>query len=199
MESLTIKNLNFHYKGQKIFQNLNLIFFPKRIYALSAPSGKGKSTLAKLIAGHLNYEEGEITLDGKLLKHPSKDVFIVHQEDDLFPWMTVIEQLNFVKNKVKSNADVFSLLNVFKLEQSKSLYPYQLSGGMKKRLALLRAEIVSPKVLILDESFSSLDIELADSILNEMIPIWKKRSMAVILITHQLDQMKNYVDEVINL
>lgn len=199
MESLVIKNLYFQFNERKIFNELNLIFFPKRIYAISAPSGKGKSTLAKVIAGHLPYTEGEISIDGNIINKPGREVFIVHQEDDLFPWMTVIDQLNFVKNKVKSNADLIQLLKVFKLDQFENYYPYQLSGGMKKRLALLRAEIVSPKVLILDESLSSLDVELIDSILSEMVPIWKNRSMVVILITHQLNQVKNFVDEVISL
>lgn len=199
MESLVIKDLNFQFNERKIFQHLNLIFFPKRIYAISAPSGKGKSTLAKLIAGHLPYTEGEVSIDGKQIKKPGREVFIVHQEDDLFPWMTVIEQLEFVKKKVDSKADLNQLLKIFKLEQFENFYPYQLSGGMKKRLALLRAEIVSPKVLILDESLSSLDIELINSILSEMVPIWKSRSMVVILITHQVNQVKNFVDEVISL
>jgi NitT/TauT family transport system ATP-binding protein len=199
MESLVIKNLNFQFNERKIFNELNLILFPKRIYAISAPSGKGKSTLAKVIAGHLPYTEGEVSIDGNIINKPGREVFIVHQEDDLFPWMTVIDQLNFVKNKVKSNADLIQLLKIFKLDQFENYYPYQLSGGMKKRLALLRAEIVSPKVLILDESLSSLDVELIDSILSEMVPIWKNRSMVVILITHQLNQVKNFVDEVISL
>lgn len=199
MESLVIKDLNFQFNERKIFQHLNLIFFPKRIYAISAPSGKGKSTLAKIIAGHLPYTEGEVSIDGKKIKKPGREVFIVHQEDDLFPWMTVIEQLTFVKKKVDSKADLNQLLKIFKLEQFENYYPYQLSGGMKKRLALLRAEIVSPKVLILDESLSSLDVELIDSILSEMVPIWKNRSMVVILITHQVNQVKNFVDEVISL
>lgn len=199
MESLVIKNLNFQFNERKIFNELNLILFPKRIYAISAPSGKGKSTLAKIIAGHLPYTKGEVSIDGNIINKPGREVFIVHQEDDLFPWMTVIDQLNFVKNKVKSNADLIQLLKIFKLDQFENYYPYQLSGGMKKRLALLRAEIVSPKVLILDESLSSLDVELIDSILSEMVPIWKNRSMVVILITHQLNQVKNFVDEVISL
>jgi NitT/TauT family transport system ATP-binding protein len=199
MEKLIVTNLNFKYDGKLIFENYNLELNSQKIYAFSGMSGIGKSTLAKLIAGHLSPNSGEIFINQSKVLKPNREVFIVHQEDDLFPWQNVVQQLNFVAKRMNSSADTENLLKVFKLYEVKNLFPNQLSGGMKKRLALARAEIVAPKVLILDETFSSLDQEILDSILSEMIPIWKKRNMIVILISHQLDTLKKYVDEVIQL
>ena len=199
MEGLIISDLTFSYKERIIFKNFNLKLENNKIYALVGPSGSGKTTLSKIITGHITNFQGEVFINGKKIEKPCRDSFIVHQEDDLFPWMNVRQQLEFVINQLKIQADVNSLLKLFKLDLSRELYPYQLSGGMKKRLSLLRAELVAPKVLILDETLSSLDRELLDAILFEMVSIWKKRNSIIILVTHQLDSVQKYIDQVIQL
>lgn len=196
MENLTIKNLQFNYKNRDLFNHYSLDIPKGSIVSLTGPSGSGKSTLAQLMAGHLLPQDGEINLGAKKITRPLKDIFIVHQEDDLFPWMNVYEQLSFVeKNKTK----IDDLLKIFKLDQYCHFYPYQLSGGMKKRLALARAELMNPKVLILDETFSSLDQILAKEILNEMVPRWKNKAMTIIFITHQLNDFRQFIDREIHL
>jgi NitT/TauT family transport system ATP-binding protein len=164
------------------------------MYALVGPSGVGKSTFAHLIAGHLTPDSGEIYLGNKKIDKPLRDIFIVHQEDDLFPWQTVMEQLEFVG---ATDEMIESLLRIFKLLDSKNLYPNELSGGMKKRLALIRAELVGARILILDETLNSLNKTLLQDILNEMVPRWRQQKITVIFITHHLDEIKDYIDQVI--
>lgn len=194
MASLIVKDLTFHFETKIIFKDLSLDLELGKFYALVGPSGIGKSTFAHLIAGHLTPDSGEILLDGKKITKPLRDIFIVHQEDDLFPWQTVKAQLEFVGAREET---INSLLNIFKLSDSKDLYPSELSGGMKKRLALMRAELIGAKVLILDETLSSLNQSLLKEILQEMVPRWKEQGVTVLFITHHLDDIKEYVDHTI--
>lgn len=192
--TLKINNLTFHFEFKIIFKDFSLEIALGKTYALVGPSGIGKSTFAHLIAGHLTPDSGEIFLDDRKIEKPLRDIFIVHQEDDLFPWQTVEEQLEFVGATKEA---IESLLNLFKLSDSRSLYPRELSGGMKKRLALIRAELMGAKVLILDETLNSLNRSMLRDILNEMVPRWKQQGITVIFITHHLDEIKDFVDHVI--
>ncbi|MBC7539165.1 MAG: ABC transporter ATP-binding protein [Bacteriovorax sp.] len=194
MESLKITDLTFHFDSKIIFNQFSLELELGKMYALVGPSGVGKSTFAHLIAGHLIPDSGEIYLGNKKIEKPLRDIFIVHQEDDLFPWQTVMEQLEFVG---ASDEMIESLLRIFKLLDSKNLYPNELSGGMKKRLALIRAELVGARILILDETLNSLNRTLLQDILNEMVPRWREQKITVIFITHHLDEIKDYIDQVI--
>ena len=195
MESLKITNLTFHFDSKIIFNQFSLELELGKMYALVGPSGVGKSTFAHLISGHLKPDSGEIYLGSKKIEKPLRDIFIVHQEDDLFPWQTVLKQLEFVGAKDEM---IESLLRIFKLNDSLDLYPNELSGGMKKRLALIRAELVGAKILILDETLSSLNKTLLQDILNEMVPRWRQQKMTVIFITHHVDDIKEYIDQIIS-
>lgn len=194
MDSLKVESLTFHFEQKIIFNQFSLELPLGKIYALVGPSGVGKSTFAHLIAGHLVPDSGIIKLGTKEITKPLKDIFIVHQEDDLFPWLNVFEQLKFIGATQEA---ILAYLKVFKLEDSINLYPHELSGGMKKRLALIRALLVNSKVLILDETLNSLNSSLREEILHEMIPHFKKEGTTVIFITHHLDEIKNYIDQVI--
>lgn len=196
MATLKVSDLTFHFDSKIIFKDFSLELKLGNFYALVGPSGVGKSTLADLVAGHLTPDSGEITLGDKKITKPLRDVFIVHQEDDLFPWQTVQSQLEFVCDDA---GVIENLLNLFKLSDSKNLYPSELSGGMKKRLALIRAELIGAKVLILDETLSSLNRSMLREILGEMVPRWKEQGVTVLFITHHLDDIKEYVDHVITI
>ncbi len=195
MESLKVENLTFHFEQKIIFNDFSLELPLGKMYALVGPSGVGKSTFAHLLSGHLEPDSGTITLGTKAITKPLRDIFIVHQEDDLFPWLTVMDQLKFVG---ATEEVINSLLKIFKLDDSKNLYPHELSGGMKKRLALIRAELVGAKVLILDETLSSLNKTMLDKILSEMIPRWREQGLTILFITHHLNDIKSYVDQVIS-
>jgi len=194
MDSLKVESLTFHFEQKIIFNDFSLELELGKIYALVGPSGIGKSTFAHLIAGHLEPDHGRITLSEKEITKPTKDIFIVHQEDDLFPWLTVFQQLRFVG---ATDENIRSHLKTFHLDDSMNLYPHELSGGMKKRLGLIRALLVGAKVLILDETLSSLNQSLREEILQEMIPRFRAQGTTVIFITHHLDDVKHYIDQVI--
>lgn len=198
MEKLVIENLTMIFEATKaedakvVFKDFSLEIALGKIYALTGESGIGKSTLAHIVAGHTKAQSGIIKLNGEIVSKPTRDIFIVHQENDLFPWQNVEEQLLFTGS---TSEEIDKFLKIFKLDDSKHLFPHELSGGMKKRLALIRAQLLKPKVLFLDETLGSLDRNLIREILHEMIPLWRQEKMTVIFITHHFEELKEFVDQ----
>ncbi len=165
METLVLKDINIQFENKIIYDNFNYQFEEGKIYLLMGSSGRGKTTLAKIICGHTRPTSGLVQLGNNLITAPNSSIFLVNQQDDLFPWLTVREQLSLFGMK---DQDINIYLKICKLEDHDSQYPHQLSGGMKKRLALLRAQALDSKVIILDETFSFIDQELSIDILKKL-------------------------------
>ncbi len=180
-----IENLSFGFNNQApLFANINIEMGAGECLGLTGPSGCGKSTLAQIVAGHLKPNSGAVYIGNKnRTGTPSRDVFLVHQDLDLFPWQRVAQQIAFGM-KTPDKAKIQSLLQLSKLTDVKNYYPAQLSGGMKKRLSIARALAVEPKLIIFDESFTSLDIGLRQEIFSELKEIWKKTQTTILLISH---------------
>jgi NitT/TauT family transport system ATP-binding protein len=170
------------------------------IVLIQGPSGKGKSTLASIMAGHVKDFSGEIFLQGKKYSGPNREVLVVHQESDLFPWLSVNENLKILKKiNLTDQENFIEELKVFGLLEAADLYPSQLSGGMKRRLAILRGLIMTPKVLILDESMSSLDERLKKEIMNVLKTYSVKNAMTIIIIDHNAEALNAFIDRSIEL
>lgn len=193
---LEAKNLSFKYHSKYLFKNLSFEIQTEERVALTAPSGAGKSTLALILSGHLSPLEGRVLLEGEdITNHPKRKVFLVHQDDDLFPWLKVKEQILFA-NK---NCDAKRILSFLKLEGEENKYPCQLSGGMKKRLALGRALAVNPRLIILDEPFGFLDQELKNELLEDLRHIALAQKMSLLLISHNTYEVENFCQREIKL
>ncbi len=171
-------------KCPPLFCDFSLRIFAGECLGLTGPSGRGKSTLAQIMAGHLQPLSGEVFLSGRRVTgSPSRDVFLVHQESDLFPWLTVQKQI--AQALCPLDLDRLSyLLKMTKLESYRDLFPHQLSSGMMKRLSIARALAVNPKLLIFDESFSALDQELRQEVFADLRTIWQTMKMTIVLISH---------------
>ena len=188
MEKLIqINDISYSYpQSEKLL--LNKISFSislREWICLRGPSGSGKSTLARIIAGHLAPQSGRILLNNQnVTLRPGKKIILIHQEDDLFPWLNVERQVRMA-NPELTEGEVKQLIALVKLDSFNKHYPNQLSGGMKKRLSLARALACKPKLIILDESLSSLDMELRLSLAQELVDIWKHTATSILQITHQ--------------
>lgn len=193
---LKAHNLSFQFGKQALFKELSFEIFAKERVALTAPSGSGKSTLAFILAGHLAPQAGDIFLEGKKITSiPSRQIFLLHQDDDLFPWLKVEEQLRFVAPQCDTN----KILQLLKLKGEEHKYPCQLSGGMKKRLALGRALAINPKLIILDEPFGFLDQKLKQELLEDLGEIWAKEMTTLLLISHDPQDVQNFCQREIKL
>jgi ABC-type nitrate/sulfonate/bicarbonate transport system ATPase subunit len=199
---ITLEGISHRYRGEGgglILDDVSFSIDRGECVGLTGPSGCGKSTLAHIGAGYIRPERGRVLIDGQDFTHrPSRNVFLLHQENDLFPWQNVTRQIMFALER-PDPARAAELIALVKLTGSENLHPGQLSGGMKKRLALARGLAVNPRLLILDESFSSLDASLKLELYTDLRQIWRTTRTTILLITHDSGDLENLATREIRL
>ena len=170
--------------------------------SIVGPSGCGKSTLLKILAGLLPASEGEAQLKGTPIAGPRRDIGVVFQSPVLFPWRTVLancvlpgEVQSLDKAEIKKRA--LSLLNLVGLTGFEHRYPWQLSGGMQQRVALVRALVHDPAMLLMDEPFGALDALTRETMNVELQRIWLERQKTVVFITHSTAEAVFLADRVL--
>jgi NitT/TauT family transport system ATP-binding protein len=161
--------------------------------ALVGRSGSGKSTLLRLIAGLEQPSRGQVLLDGQPVQGPGPDRGMVFQKYSLYPWLSAAENVAFGmrlqgrnKAEIRERTDYF--LDVVGLDRAGNLMPRQLSGGMQQRVAIARALAADPKVLLLDEPFGALDIQIRESMQVFLHQLWERTGLTAVLITHDLEE-----------
>ena len=193
---LEVRDLSFSYGGAPIPSLACLSFGVERgeIVGIAGPSGSGKSTLLRLIAGFERPAGGRVIIDGEVVA--SRDVFInperrnvgmVFQDYGLFPHMTARKNIEFGlrglgKAERKARAD--EILALARMDALASRYPYELSGGLQQRVALARALAPRPRVLLLDEPFSSLDAHLREDVREEVKNILEAAGITCLFVSH---------------
>lgn len=204
---LLIKNLTKSFDGRKIIDQLNLEIKDGEILTIVGPSGGGKTTLLRCLAGLESIDSGELVIDGTAFDPVAMDnadqvVGIVFQDFQLFPHLSVLENitlapmLSLKQTKEESSAEAMELLTKFGLGGKEDLYPYQLSGGQKQRVALARALAMKPKILGYDEPTSALDPELRQQV-EEVILTLKEQGMTQIVVTHDMTFAENIADNLL--
>lgn len=155
------------------------------------PSGCGKSTLLNLIAGLDRPTSGEIWKDSRRVNGPGTDRIIIFQELGLFPWLTVLENVEFGLrmrrvSKAQRRERSRHYLRLVHLTGFESSYVHQLSGGMKQRVALARSLVTEPDVLLMDEPFAALDAQTRDLLHEEMARLWSATGKTIVFVTHNV-------------
>ncbi|MBC8630217.1 ABC transporter ATP-binding protein [[Eubacterium] tenue] len=204
MSSVKIVNLTKSFNNIEILKNINIDINQGEFVTLLGKSGCGKSTTLKLIAGLVNPDSGDILFDEKSVlntKTQNREAVIVFQDYSLFPHMNVFENIEFglkikkIKKNTRKNK-VKELLNLVKLEDFEKKYPSQLSGGQKQRVAIARTLAVNPKILLLDEPFSSLDINLRSEMREFVLNLQKSLNITTILVTHDKEEALMMSDKI---
>jgi NitT/TauT family transport system ATP-binding protein len=157
------------------------------------PSGCGKSTLVRILAGLEQHSSGEVLLDGKPVSEPGGDRGMVFQGYTLFPWLTVRKNVMFGleingKDRYEAERQEMQWLQLVGLEKFAECHPHQLSGGMKQRVAIVRALANQPRILLMDEPFGALDAQTRARMQAHLMEIWRKIDITIIFITHDLDE-----------
>jgi NitT/TauT family transport system ATP-binding protein len=172
-------------------KNINLTIEDEQFVCLVGPSGCGKTTLLNILAGLDKPTEGEIVLNGRPVTETGPDRIMVFQENALFPWLKVLDNVEFglkmagvQKNKRQERA--MHYLEMMQLTKFADAYTYQLSGGMKQRVAIARALVMDPEVLLMDEPFAALDSQTRDLLLVELQLIWARTKKTIVFITHNI-------------
>ena len=178
---------------------------PNTILALLGPSGSGKSTILRMLSGLLPPSRGEILWHGQQLQGSRPNVAIVFQSFALFPWLTVVENVEaplLSRGMAHSQRHPLALkaLDSVGLRGFETAYPKELSGGMKQRVGFARALAVDPEVLFMDEPFSALDVLTAENLRRELIELWstkKTSTRSIFLVTHNIEEAVLLADRIV--
>ena len=197
-------NLTYHTKEfeTKALSNLSFSIHDGEFVSIVGPSGCGKTTILSLVAGLLSPSSGEILLNNQPVTGINKSVGYMFQQDNLFDWLTVENNILFglklkkiLTNETRNFA--FSLVEKYGLNGFLKHYPSELSGGMRQRVSLIRTLATSPKLLLLDEPFSALDYQTRLNIQDVVFNIIKDEKKTAILVTHDISESIAMSDRII--
>lgn len=181
-----------------IFSGLQAEVQRGELVCLIGRSGCGKSTLLKIIAGFLAPSQGCCLLAGQPITHPGPDRGVIFQEDALFPWLTVRENISFgLKVTAAVQESITAMLAQVGLQDYGDHLPRTLSGGMKQRVALARVLIRSPRILLMDEPFGALDAQSREEMQELLLRLMQDRRQTVIFVTHDVQEAVMLADRVL--
>ncbi len=207
---VSVKDVKHYYRrgaGTELLalDNVDMALRDNEIVALLGRSGSGKSTLLRIISGLLVASEGEVLIDGKPIDGPADGLAMVFQSFALFPWLTVLENVELgleaqgvARDERRKRA--LAAIDLIGLDGFESAYPKELSGGMRQRVGLARALVVQPKVLLMDEPFSALDVLTAETLRTDLLDLWCEGRMpikAILLVTHNIEEAVLMCDRIL--
>jgi NitT/TauT family transport system ATP-binding protein len=192
-------------KQIQVIAPMDLSIDSDTICALLGPSGSGKSTLLRMLSGLVEPTSGTVLWHSNPMYRANRSVGIVFQSFALFPWLTVLENVEVPLEAkglqhTQQHREALRALAMVGLKGFENAYPKELSGGMKQRVGLARALAVQPEVLFMDEAFSALDVLTAENLRGELIELWMKRQIptrSIFLVTHNIEEAVLLADRVI--
>jgi NitT/TauT family transport system ATP-binding protein len=189
----------------QVISATDLSIVPGEILALLGPSGSGKSTMLRMLTGLSRPSAGQVFWHGRPIAEAEINVSIVFQTFALFPWLTVLQnveaplQARGVEPEERS-ARSMKMIDTVGLDGFEGAFPKELSGGMRQRVGFARALVVEPEVLFMDEPFSALDVLTAENLRSELLELWSKKTMptrAVFLVTHNIEEAVLLADRIV--
>lgn len=198
---LDVSGLSFSYENKKLFEALDFSIEEGEFVSLLGPSGCGKSTILKLLTGVIKAETGQIRVDGRTVNGLSEHFAYMPQNDLLFPWKTILEnvclygQIHGSFNEMKREAA--ENFPAFGLDGYENKYPSALSGGMRQRAAFLRTALCKADILLLDEPFGALDVITRGDMQDWLIGMRARLNRTVLLVTHDMDEALYLSDRIL--
>src|SRR5215472_3058929 len=188
-----------------VLDNVALTLCDNEIVALLGRSGCGKSTLLRIISGLMPATSGTVLIDGAPVSGPASQVAMVFQSFALFPWLTVLENVEIGLEALGVDPDLrkkraLAAIDLIGLDGYESAYPKELSGGMRQRVGLARALVVHPKVLLMDEPFSALDVLTAETLRTDILDLWCEGRMpisSILMVTHSIEEAVLMCDRIL--
>ncbi|QNJ29234.1 ABC transporter ATP-binding protein [Synechococcus sp. A15-24] len=190
---LLVQNLCKQFGDKAVLEDINFSMQSGEFITLVGSSGCGKSTLLRLIAGLDHPSGGRIHVDGSPVEGPGPDRGMVFQKYSLYPWLTAADNVAFgMRLQGMTSADVRNrtayFLEVVGLQDAATKLPRELSGGMQQRVAIARALATNPSVLLLDEPFGALDLQIRETMQEFLLQLWQRTGLTVLLITHDVEE-----------
>ena len=190
---LLVQNLCKRFGDKTVLEDINFSIQSGEFVTFVGSSGCGKSTLLRLIAGLDHPSSGSIHVDGSTVQGPGPDRGMVFQKYSLYPWLTAADNVAFgMRLQGMTSADVRNrtayFLEVVGLQDAATKLPRELSGGMQQRVAIARALATNPSVLLLDEPFGALDLQIRETMQEFLLQLWQRTGLTVLLITHDVEE-----------
>ena len=205
-EAIAVRKLTKTYAARQgsvvALEDISFSIGEAEFVAVVGPSGCGKSTLLKILAGLLATTMGEAFLRGSLISGPRRDIVVVFQAPVLFPWQTVLDNVLLPVDvqglgRQAHERAALDLLRLVHLDGFEHRYPWELSGGMQQRVAITRALIHDPAMLLMDEPFGTLDAMTREHMNLELQRIWLEKRKTVLFITHSIPEAVFLADRVL--
>lgn len=189
-------------KQTKVLENLSFEIKKGEIIALLGKSGCGKSTLLNIVGGFISATEGEVVIDGELVKGPRRKCIMLFQHNNLLPWRSVLKnvELGLEKENVTKEEKAKRVMDAIKLvdlETDIHKFPRELSGGMQQRVAIARALAMQPDVILMDEPFAALDTFNRYLLQDELLRIQEQAKTTILLVTHDIDEAVYLSDRIL--
>jgi NitT/TauT family transport system ATP-binding protein len=201
---ITFQQVGVRFSSETIFDGLTFNVVEGEFLCIIGPSGCGKSTSLRIIGDLLNASSGEVIVDGRAPADAWDDIAYIFQSPRLVPWRNALGnvvlamELRFKsmgKNAMEARAR--ELLLLVGLEADMEKFPSMLSGGERQRVAIARALAVEPKIILMDEPFSALDLNTRHRLREEIISIWRKTGKTIVFVTHDIDEALVLADRVL--
>lgn len=190
MELLELQNVTFSYQDNKILDDFNLFIKDREFVTILGPSGSGKSTIFQLIGGLQAPQAGAINLEGYDITGNRGHISYMPQTPSLLPWRTIIQNV-VLGQELKAKKDYETAMEMLKkagLSEYRNAFPHELSGGMKQRVAFLRALLSPQPIICLDEPFSALDELTRQEMQLWLLSIWEQYKKTIIFVTHNIEE-----------
>lgn len=199
---ITIRGLDKAFGDTTIYQGFDLNIPRGKITSVFGPNGCGKSTLINMISGLIPYDGGEILFDGKSLSETHISYVFQNYREALFPWMRAIDNIHYPLKLMgvpaaERKRRVDALIESFDVPIDFNAYPYQLSGGQMQTICIMRALVVDPEVLFLDEPFSALDYEMTLLMRDRLQKIFQERGTTMMMVSHNLEDAVWLADHIL--
>jgi NitT/TauT family transport system ATP-binding protein len=199
---ITVEGLTKSFAGQPVYQGFDLALPRAQLTSVFGPNGCGKSTLINMMAGILPHEGGQVLFDGKTVKDTRIGYVFQNYREALFPWRRAIDNilypLKFIGvSRTEGLERIQQLVHEFDVRVDLMRYPYELSGGQQQLVSIMRALVVEPEVLFMDEPFSALDYELTLLMRERLQKVLHERKVTTLLVSHDLEEAVYMADKVL--
>ncbi|MEI7432963.1 MAG: ABC transporter ATP-binding protein [Methanomicrobiales archaeon] len=204
--TLLVENISKEFEQRDVrsaaLVSINLEVQQKEFTCVLGPSGCGKTTLLRIIAGLEKPTTGEVFIGGERVTGPTPRMAMIFQDYSLFPWRTVLDNISFglemqgmaEEERHKIAGHYLDLIGLCGFGKN---FPYELSGGMRQRVAVARALAIDPSVLLMDEPFGALDAQTRNMLQKQLLEIWDKTKKTVLFVTHSVDEAVFMADRIV--